>query len=402
MFGSKVWAKFVVMLLVLALTVPLLVACDDDDDKMNTPIAAKTTEPTETEVSDEPVKIGILAEWTGPAAMSGLLLDRALDAVNYKIEQQGGILGGRSIDFVKFDEGGDVAKLIPGWTKLATQDKVSAVTLGGFTSSLHVVSSEKAEEFQVPYFNVGPMPDNLTDWPYTIRGSMASSTNLAKRCTQFVLDQIKPETVAFLHWDLGEVREDVKIATELLEAGGVEVTDRLSVPYGTTDFSTYLIKIKHMDADLLMMYISTPDGCQTIFKQIGEIGGLGDIQLFSPYASSSLGAISTIPGADGTYHWNLWVPGMPTTEARQWESDFEEATGKKPVLEAMMYITVMTAVQAIDQAGSDDPQTVRDYAKSGKLHWTTPAGPMTVGPDGDNDLRGSIFQVQNGQFVLVD
>ena len=97
--------KITVLVLVLSLVIPVLAACDDDDDEKAPTVPASnqtavpiTTVPdglTETPANTDPIKIGAMTAWSGPAAIAGLMADEIIEVVNYQLEKRGGILGGR-------------------------------------------------------------------------------------------------------------------------------------------------------------------------------------------------------------------------------------------------------------------------------------------------------------------
>ncbi|MDD5095593.1 MAG: hypothetical protein PHV74_14635 [Dehalococcoidia bacterium] len=96
---SGLWYKILALILVMTLIVPLLAACGDDDDDKTIPAEITTpasstasTTPTIT-VSDKPVKIGVVADWSGPAAVIGFLADGIIAFTEwYWNEKQGGVV----------------------------------------------------------------------------------------------------------------------------------------------------------------------------------------------------------------------------------------------------------------------------------------------------------------------
>jgi hypothetical protein len=84
------WKLGMAILAILILSLPLLTACDDDDEtgtitpETSTPIATQTSEPIE----DMDITIGVISDMTGPASQAMAVVDAALaDLVRYYNEE---------------------------------------------------------------------------------------------------------------------------------------------------------------------------------------------------------------------------------------------------------------------------------------------------------------------------
>jgi len=64
-------------------------------------------------------------------AMAGVLADQIIALVEEQVKNMGGILGGREVKFVRGDDRGTVPESVAQATKLALDDEVSIITLGG-------------------------------------------------------------------------------------------------------------------------------------------------------------------------------------------------------------------------------------------------------------------------------
>ena len=408
--------KIVITAMVLVLAIPILAACGDDDD--GTPEVTQTVKPTTqatpsatptttnvpgTPVSTEPVKIGVLSGWSGPVAVAGMMADNIIALVEDQVKEMGVILGGRPLEFVRYDDGGQVARTVAGWKKLTLEENVSAVVFGGSTAATTELSADEADEYEVPLFTMSPLPTDLSDRPYTIR-CVHQMSSVTEMVAQFLIHVIQPQEVALLCDDEQSMREGMEALKKTLESEGVKVVYEKYVPMGTTDFSPYLTSIKYEDPDVVVAFHSAFVAYMAIFKQIMELGGWGDIQFVSNGPSSATAGITNMPAAKGTYHWVLWRPGLPYPEAQRFEQQFKEKNGNLPTpTDAFFYLSLMTAVQAIDFAGTDDPREVDQAARSGGFTWDSPAGPFIVGTDGENNLKGHMIQVgEEGEYIPIE
>lgn len=212
------WQKLIPVFPALAVTT-LVAACGDDGDKTPTPTrtATPTTPPdtatptptaTATPVSTEPVKIGVINSWSGPAAMSGMLADDDMAVIADQVEELGGLLGGRQVEFVRHDDRGQVAEVVAGFTKLALNDKVAVVTMGGASSATSGASSDLAEGLGVLYVTFMPEPADLSQRPYTVRSNY-NIESVSNKVTNFILAELKPTKVALMANDMEAHRQFV-------------------------------------------------------------------------------------------------------------------------------------------------------------------------------------------------
>jgi len=415
----RFWYSIVALIMVLALLVPVLTACDDDDDDEETTTAAatptatatatSTAEPTTTEptptptpttpVSTEPVKIGVLTSWTGPAGMAGLLANQALEVLDYMLEEKGGVLGGRPVEFVTYDNGGDVAKTQAGVKKFAGDSDVMAIVLGGsFAADLNA-SVILTSELEIPSFTMATWVE-MQQYPYSVRVGTVNSGFRAGLCAEYALDNFAPKTVGFLADSTDDGHEAIGFAKGILEGAGVEVVYEQYASYETTDFSTQLTRIKAEDPDVLIHYLANPTSNQSMYKQILGLGGWGDIKVIS--IGSHPGDLADMAGTQDTYFWGYWFSGLPYDGAKAFEQIWPVVhPGDVPNnIHAMLFSNIWSAVEAIDQAGADR-QAIADLIRSGTFGWESPGGPMLIGTDGEPDIKGVIAMVKDGKAIVA-
>ncbi|MDD5093169.1 MAG: ABC transporter substrate-binding protein [Dehalococcoidia bacterium] len=406
------WHKLAAMVLVLALLMPALVACDDDDEEDATMPSTTTLEKTTpaATVSKEPVKIGILMSWTGPASIAGTTADTLIKLVDNEMKMEGGInVGGviRPIEWVRYDDKTQVADNVAGYKKLVLDDHVSAVVFGGATATSLTAASDSAEELHVPLFSLGSTPADLSNRPYTIRCLMPNLFSASTMVMDFVLKDLKPKTVGFLVGDMKETRDRTSMMKERCSAAGVKVVYEQFVTSGTVDFSPFLTRIRMDNPDVLF---ADSGGSETfyinLYTQMPALGGWGNIKLVSPSSASGGNALNSLEnkaGAEGSYHWVLWAPGLPYAGAKAFEQAYEAVLGKRvQTVDVNMYYPLSVALKAIELAGSDKPADIAKAARSGNFLWEdAPGGPFTITADGIHNNTGHMMQVKDGKLISV-
>jgi len=424
---NVLWCRFVAVVLALVLMLSVLSACGGGKKEETppptatatttaaptaspTPTAAPTASPTPTAtpaatptpVPSNPVKIGAISCWSGPAAMAGLYYgDPIIKLVEWQVKQMGGILGGREVKVIKYDNRGSVAEAGAGATKLFKEDKVSALVWGGASGAESEAVSAVAEENHVFYVSFGDL-QSLPEKKFTVCATYSQAA-LAVPIINLGTKVLKAKTVGYLTTDLADGRWRVEIYKSGLEAGGVKTVYEEYVGTDASDYISYLTKIKYIAPDMLVIDSPRSEVPLTMAKQIMDLGGWGDIQVV--IALSSGEAAKSKPGAQGWYLGGLWVPGLSYPGAVKFETDYQTLNNGKLPEENMVYNynTLWTAINAIELAGTDDSAKAAEAARSGKLEWDTPIGKAryTLDHPGYPGLLPLVTHVEGGKKVYV-
>jgi branched-chain amino acid transport system substrate-binding protein len=271
LFKKRWLLVFTVLISLIILLVP---ACGDKGDKpTNTPTAkpsgtAVTTTPTatptatptktSTPTSGSPVKIGGITSWSGAAAMSGLsYADPIIKLVEWQVKQQGGILGGRDVKVVKYDNRASVAEAVAGAQKLMVSDKVSALTFGGVSGAESAAISEYAEENHILYVLFGAM--EVADPKYTLSASVGYD-ELVGAVNNLATKLLHPAKVAIIAIDLADGRQRVPLYKKGMEAAGIDIVYEQYVSITSmTDMSAYVTQIRSKSPDMLIVDAGTSE-----------------------------------------------------------------------------------------------------------------------------------------------
>ncbi len=402
------WLKSTVLFLVVVMLGSIMAACSDDEpDKMPTttltpdfiatPTATESITTPNSTIS-EPVKIGAITSWSGPVAMAGMLVDQVIKVVEKQVKDRGGILGGREIKLVRYDNGNSVAEAVAGAKKLYYDDKVSALVFGGTTGTEIEAVAGAAEELKILFvaFGYGPW---LASKQYTVSPGIGRE-EIVQQWINLTSKLLKAKTVAFLAADLSDNHSRVEITRQRLEQEGVKTVFEEYTPADTTDYMSYLTRLKFTDPDVLILENTSPEFNMTIAKQITELGGLNDIKVL---ALSGAESAVNLPGADGWYVLLPWLVSLDYPGAVKFRDDFKAVHGRLPTATYVyMYNCLWTAIYAIELAGNDtDLVGIAQAARSGKLEWDTPMGRAHFTAEGNAGLQFTVVHVEGGKLVPV-
>ncbi|MFA4835581.1 MAG: ABC transporter substrate-binding protein [Dehalococcoidia bacterium] len=412
------WYKVLALVMVLALIIPVLAACGDDDEKTTTvpvtktaiptatpttatimPTATATATPTAAPVSTETVKLGALSAWTGDNAVAGLLTDGAVAAVEQQVKDMGGILVGgvrRPLQIIKLDSRTTIAGSVAAVKKGVLDDRVSAILFGGYGAASAAAVSDACEELKVPFFSwAWQVPE---DNHYTVLATYPEKAGIDTNVS-FVSNYLKPKTVGIVGLDESGGHRQMDGIKAKLQAQGIKLVYEQYYASGTNDFSPYLTKIKRDAPDVLLMWEANVGSVAGVFKQMAGLGGWGDIKVIlvsGAVVDPKLGSC-----VEGIYNWVLWMPGLENPGAQAFESAFKKAGKALNSAHWFSYVPLWTAIKAIELAGDTSPESIIKATRSGKLEWDTPSGHAVMDTNGEYNIGGIIVQVQQGKQVQM-
>jgi branched-chain amino acid transport system substrate-binding protein len=407
-----------VILISMVLLVFLVPACGGGDSNTiytptatievtltGTPTATSTASPTPAPTqSTGPVKIGGITSWSGAASMSGIsLADPIIKVVEKQVKDEGGILGGRDVKVIRYDNRASVSEAVAGCEKLLTADKVSAITFGGVSGAESDVMSTFAEKNKILYVTFGHFEVSDSPKYYTLSATL-DYDQLVGAGVDLANKVLHPKTAAFIAVDLADGRRRVPLYKEGLEAAGTKTVYEQYVPMDVVDMSSYVTQIRSKAPDLLIVDSGTSEFFLNTMQAFQEQGGWGDIKVIAlPQAEQA----KARAGAQGVYVTSMWIPGLTYPGAIKYEHDYAQANdGKMPSASQVYYYNgLWTVIEAIKLAGTDtDLEKIANLARfSGKLEWDSPMGHAhyTAESNGYPQLKAIMTQIVDKKLVAV-
>lgn len=313
---------------------------------------------------EEPVKVGANFEQTGYSASYGQAMLEALELAVEQRNAAGGVLGGRQLEIVAYDNQSDktetasvatrlmdegvVAILGPGATDLALAQN-PIITTGETLAILPAATADHLTRDE---------NGNVLDWlfrvafTYTYQGKAAArfaTDELGAKKAVMVVDQSNDYSVGLADPFKAE-----------FEALGGEVISSESFTGGDSDFMALLTTLLSLDFDVLYLPAFYTEG-GLITKQARELGLTQPILSGHGFASSKLVELATPEFANDIYYTSHFYTGSDDPAVQEFVTAFEEKFGKKPdTFAALGYDAANLLFQAIEEAGSTDRQAVRD------------------------------------------
>src|ERR1700726_555733 len=307
----------------------------------------------------EPVNIGALYPVTGSMAQIGQGCVNAAKLAVQMVNDAGGIksLGGAKLNLITSDVQSDTTVTRTETDRLINGYKLSAIP-GCFASALTLIASEVCERAKVPIIT-GSSTDQLN------KGRTYTFTPFA-RASQFAKAQLQMSKLVSDQPKVAVIFENTAFGTstsnglkELAPGEGVEIV--MFEPYsaGFTDASPLINKVKSSGANT-MFSVSYLNALILIVRTIKQVGlniaingGSGGFVI--PDFYKNVGKLAE--GLQGVAHWNHDM----NADAQKVNDEYKKRTGEF-LFEYAGGLVAQTfmLVDALERAGSADPQKVRE------------------------------------------
>lgn len=350
---------------------------------------------------------------TGAGSAYGQPTGQGLQTAVRLVNQQGGIksLGGAKLTLKLYDTQSSPSTAVTVTRKALDEGAIIVTGAAGSPESL--VASQVCEESKVPYLTTTDFAPKLLSrgFHYMFQADPSMET-IAKATLQFV--QLEGKRTGKTATRLGILATNDEVgapsAQALKQLGpqyGFSVVATEEYPDGTTDFSTYLAKLRAAGADAVFGYQLTPNSIAIVnamtemHYQPIAFGGILGGETTTTYATS------TAAKGNGTlvasnFSPDLKIPGLAsilTVYQNQWHQPMSVNAAA-----GISAVGLMTS--AIEAAGSTNPQKVRDALANIDIQ---PGQDMYILLNGckfdetgyNTRAAGVVQQIYNGAFHSV-
>ena len=224
------------------------------------------------------LKIGLMLPYTGTYAALG---NAITNGFKLAVEQNGGKLGGRDIEYFTVDDESDPAKAPENANKLIKRDQVD-VLVGTVHSGVALAMSKVARDNNTLLVIPNAGADEITGplcAPNVFRTSFSNSQPgiaMGK-----VMAEQKKKTAVTLTWKYAAGEESVGGFKEAFEAGGGKVVKEMFLPFPQVEFQSYLTEIAALKPDVVYVFFAG-GGAVKFVKDYAAAGLKNTIQLVGP------------------------------------------------------------------------------------------------------------------------
>jgi branched-chain amino acid transport system substrate-binding protein len=346
--------------------------------------AALTRFPAPAVAQAAPFKLGLLTVKTGPLAQGGIQMEQGV--LTY-LKEKDYTIGGRKVDFVSADTGGNPAGAKTKAQELVERDNVDVI-LGPLAAFEMYAINEYVIQHKMPTLCLAGA-DNLTQRtpsPYLLRSS-ATSSQAMQPMGHYAATELKLKRVVTVVEDFAFGYEQIGGFQAAFQKDGGCVVNKLWPPLVTPDYTPYVAQIADCDGVCQGFAGSNPLRFMKAYASAGlkypvvtgETGG--DDALLKSFGDEAIGLVSCTP-----YTLDLDTDGN-TRFVQGMLKNYDTVPGQYA---AILYVNCQVVDAALKALNGDASDKDKFMAALKAVSLTdTPRGPIKY--DHLNNVIGSFF-----------
>ncbi len=350
---------------------------------------------------DEVIKIGVFEPLTGANAAGGALEKEGIELAK-KLHPE--VLG-KKVEVVYVDNKSDKVEAANAATRLIDQEKVSVI-VGSWGSGFSISAGEviKKSDRKVPAIGTSctnPLVTLNNDYYFRVCFIDSFQGNVM---ANYAYNEVGAKKVGFII----EKTNDYAVGlAKFFEDTFTELTgDENAIVYkgyyqtGDQDFTAQLTSLKESGAEAIFAPGNFTESA-LIMKQAKELGIdlpiLGGDTWETPEVLDIAGE-----AAEGVVFSTFFDANAKLTDTTtEFLDAYKEEYGKEPAaVTALAYDAYLLALDAIERAGSADPEAIRD-ALAGTKDFPGAAGLVSLDENGDAVKSAVIKTVKDGKFSYL-
>lgn len=223
-----------------------------------------------------PIKVGLMLPATGTYAALGTMIENGFKLY---VQEQGGKLAGREIQYFKVDDESEPSKATDNVNKLIKRDNVD-VLVGTVHSGVALAMAKAAKDSGTLLIVPNAGADAITGAMCAPNIVRSSFTNWQPGySTGVVAAQKGYKRAMTITWNYAAGSETVKGFTEAFEKGGGKVVKDLSLPFPNVEFQALLTEIAAQKPDVVFAFFAG-GGAVKFVKDYAAAGLTKTVPLF--------------------------------------------------------------------------------------------------------------------------
>ncbi|MGE3822082.1 MAG: ABC transporter substrate-binding protein [Isosphaeraceae bacterium] len=345
----------------------------------------------------DPVKLGFIMP---TKVLIGKQALQAATVAQEMINAEGGILGGRKVELVVYDDSFNPVEGVAAAQRLINQDGVKFI-VGTVNSSVGLALVPLAQSMGIVYVAVIPKHTDITKSGSERIFRLNSTTLKDGAANNTYLNAQNPQTFAYLgeNSDFGRQMLDVFKAT--FKDRPTEIVYSGFFDQRQSDFNSLATSAKASGADTLCINGGQVEQYANVIRSVSELGYKPRNLCLTP--GLLLGAVIDLAGktAEGIFSADIYLPSFESPVNKKFVEVYKAKHNTAPEkTEALAFEGVWIVAKAIDKAGAVDPDKVAKIMR--ETTWNVPRGAVTFGKDGQALSDTFIVKVQDGRIVRVN
>lgn len=345
----------------------------------------------------EPLKIGMVAPVTGPAAESGRYQIQGAKLAVEEINKAGGLLG-RPIELVIEDNQTTNPGVVLAFSKLAGDKDIPGFIGPLYSTQVHAMAPD-IQRTGRPVM-IGATDPQLTHmgnpWLFRCRPNDIYS---ARVIADYGVNTLGKKKWAIVHSTDAFGTNGMKNLVEVLKRTGVEPVLIQGYTNNSQDFTPVALAVKQSGADVMSTYMTFPPDQGIFATQLRQLG-VNIAWVGSPTTVVTTALKLAGPALYGSYAVSDFAADSSPT-AKEFATKYEATYKSAPDFTgAWTYDAVHVLALAIDNAKSLEPQKIREAILSVKGYQGV-EGTYNFDQNGDGLHGYNIVKNDNGKIVFI-
>lgn len=349
-------------------------------------------------LAQDAVKLGLMLPYSGTYAELGNAITNGLKLA---IDQHGGTLGGKKVNYVAVDDEADPAKAPQNMNKLVTGEKVDVVigtVHSGVAMGMLKVAREEGVLTIIPNAGLNAATRELCA-PNVFRTSF-SSWQTAYPMGKAAFDRGYKRIVT-IAWNYSFGKESLEAFEEGFTAAGGEVVKQILTPFPQVEFQSYLTDIASIKPDAVFAFYAGA-GAVKFVKDYAAAGLKGSIPLLGSGFLTDGTLSAQGDAAEGLLTTLHYADGLDNPVDQAFRAAYKEKFGKEADVYAVQgYDAGLLLVQALEAVKGDMSDKGKVIAAMEGVTIDSPRGSWTFSkahqPIQDIYLR----EVKNGSNQVI-
>jgi branched-chain amino acid transport system substrate-binding protein len=296
------------------------------------------------------IRVGFMLPYTGTFAQLGVAIENGF---RLAINEQGGKLGGREIEYFKVDDESEPSKGIENASKLVQRDKVDVLVgtvHSGVQMGIQKVARDSGVLSLIPNAGVHAATRGLCA-PNVFRTSFTNSQPTRALGQAMVAKGHKK--AVWITWKYAAGDEAFEGFKESYSAAGGTIVKELGLPFPQVEFQALLTEIAALKPDAVACFFAG-GGAAKFIKDYAAAGLKGKIPLYGSGFLTEGVLEAAGPAADGIVTTMHYSDSLDTPRNKKFRLDYAKAYKVQPDVYAVQgYDTGLLLIQGANAVKGD-------------------------------------------------
>lgn len=345
-----------------------------------------------------PLKVGLMLPYTGTYAPLAKVIDNAF---RMYVDEKGGKLGGRTLEYVTVDDEAEPAKGPDNMNKLVSRDNVDVVVgtvHSGVAMAMVKIARETNKLLIIP--NAGA---NAATGPMCAPNIFRTSFTNWQPCYPVgkVMADAGAKRAITITWKYAAGEEDVVAFREGFSRAGGAIEAELYVPFPEVEFQSYLTQIAEKKPDGVFAFFAG-GGAVKFVRDYAAAGLKKSIPLYGPGFLTDGTLQAQGEAADGLKTTLHYADDLDNPANKAFRANYQKRYNAEPDVYAVQgYDSAALLGVGLEAVKGDFAATHALYGAMRGAKLDSPRGPMTFSAAQNPVQNIYLREVRNGKNAYV-